>query len=72
MSNQEQSRSPSPGQRRHGYRPGIVVFVILAAVAIGVALKSNMREQRTATTAPEQTTPPEETTGEIPEPIVPR
>ena len=55
MSNQEKSRSRSTGERRHGYRPAIVVFVILAAVVIGVVLKFNTRE-RTATTAPEQTT----------------
>jgi hypothetical protein len=56
MSNQEKSRSPSMGRRGQGYRPAIVVFVILAAVVIGVVLKFNTREQRTATTAPEQTT----------------
>jgi hypothetical protein len=55
MSNQEKSRSPSTG-KRHGYRPAIVVFVILAAVVIGVVLKFNTRGERTATTAPEQTT----------------
>jgi hypothetical protein len=56
MSNQESSRNRSPGKRRSGYRPAIVVFVILTAVVIGVVLKFNTREQRTATTAPEQTT----------------
>jgi hypothetical protein len=66
MSSQEKSRSPATGTRRHGYRPAIVVFVIMAAVAIGVVLKSNMREQRTATTTPE------ETTRETAEPVVPR
>ena len=56
MSNQEKSRSPSTGKRRRGYRPAIVMFVILAALVIGVVLKFNTRGQRTATTAPEQTT----------------
>ena len=66
MSNQEKSRSRSTGERRHGYRPAIVVFVMLAAVVIGVVLKFNAREQRTATTAPEQTT------RENPGPVVPK
>jgi ABC-type Fe3+ transport system permease subunit len=56
MSNQEKSRNPYAGKRRSGYRPAIVVFVILAAVVVGVVLKFNTREQRTATSAPEQTT----------------
>jgi hypothetical protein len=55
MSNQEKSK-PSMGKRGHTYRPAIVVSVILAAVVIGVVLKFNTREQRTATTAQEQTT----------------
>jgi len=62
MSDQEKSRSPSAG--KHGYRPAIVLLVILAAVVIGVALKFN--KQRTATTAQEQTT------RENPEPVVPK
>ena len=66
MSNQEKSRSPSTGKHRHGYRPAIVVFVMLAAVVIGVVLKFNAREQRTATTAPEQTA------RENPGPVVPK
>jgi hypothetical protein len=56
MSHQEKSRNPSAGKRRRSYRPAIVVFVILAAVVIGVVLKFNAREQRSVTTAPEQTT----------------
>jgi NADH:ubiquinone oxidoreductase subunit 6 (subunit J) len=56
MSSQEKSRNPSTGWRGHTYRPAIVVAVILAALVIGVVLKFNTREQRTATTAPEQTT----------------
>jgi hypothetical protein len=55
MSNQEKSRNLVAGERRRGYRPAIVLFVILVAVLIGVALKSNMREQRVASTAPEET-----------------
>jgi hypothetical protein len=66
MSNQEKSRSPSTGKRRLGHRPAIVVFVILAAMVIGLVLKFNTREQRTATTAPEQTT------RENPGPAVPK
>ena len=64
MSDQEQSRSSPAGKHRHGYRPAIVLFVILAAVVIGVVLKFN--KQRTPITAQEQTT------SESQEPAVPK
>jgi hypothetical protein len=54
MANHERS-SPPTGKRRRGYRPAIVLFVVLAAVVIGIVLK-NTREQQTATNAPEPST----------------
>jgi hypothetical protein len=42
-------------KRRRGYRPAIVLLVLLAAVMIGVILKFSTREQRSAIIAPEQT-----------------
>lgn len=42
-------------KRRRGYRPGVVLLALLAAVLIGVVLKFSTREQRTAIIAPEQT-----------------
>ena len=66
MSHPENSKVPSPGKPRPGYRPAIVVSVFLAAVVIGIVLKFNTREQPSATTSPEHAA------REDPEPVVPR
>jgi hypothetical protein len=51
MSNHE----TETGKRGLGYRPALVLLVLLVAVLIGVVLKFSTREQRTAIMAPEQT-----------------
>jgi hypothetical protein len=45
---------PHPPKRRRGYRPAIVVILVLALVMVGVVLK-NMREEQTSTSVPEET-----------------
>jgi hypothetical protein len=55
MDNHETSSSPPTGKRRRGYRPAIVLFVVLAALVIGFVLK-NTREPLTAINVPEPST----------------
>jgi hypothetical protein len=55
MDNHETSSSPPTGKHRRGYRPAIVLFVVLAALVIGFVLK-NTREPQTAINAPEPST----------------
>jgi hypothetical protein len=51
MSNHEPAdptKHRSPGHRRNAYHPGIVMFVITAALVIGVLLKTNSQQYRIA------------------------
>jgi hypothetical protein len=49
MANHEKSSSPPTGKRHPGYRPALVLFVVLASVVIGIVLKNT----QTAINAPE-------------------